>query len=243
MSHNPRKAKAFIALITAAGLCSISYSLTQTMTWHLLEAAVLLAITATASRMRMKLPGLTGNMSVNLPFLLLAVAELNPLEALAVACVSVAIQCIPKDGTKPKPEQMLFNVSSMAFAVVLGWRVFHQGGNSHMPWLSGALMPALAVAGFFLLQTLPVSVMISLTDAGPVQKVWTAIARMTFPYYVLSAGVTFMVMTARQHVGWQMPLLLLPVMYFTYVSYQTYFGRSAMEHAPMQMSKAARAGQ
>ena len=92
----------------------------------------------------------------------------------------------------------------------------------------------MAVAGFFLIQTVPVSVMIALTDAGPVRKVWSNIARMTFPYYVLSAGMAFMVMAVRQHVGWQLPVLLLPVMYGTYCSYQTYFSRSVVEPAGPQ---------
>ncbi len=231
MSHNPRKSQAFIALITTAGLCSVTYGLTHMSTWHVGEAVVLFAITVAASRMKVKLPGLSGNMSVNLPFLLLAVAELNPVEALAVACVSTAVQCLPK-GKKPNPVQMLFNVSSTAFAVIVGWQVFHQGANTHLAWLSAILLLPLAVAGFFLIQTVPVSVMIALTDAGPVHKVWTNIARVTFPYYVLSAGMAFMVMSVRQQVGWLLPVLLLPVMYGTYSSYRLYF-RGEAAHSPL----------
>lgn len=244
MSHNPRKAQAFIAMITAAGLCSLTYALTHTSTWHVEESLVLFAITIAASRMKVKLPGLSGNMSVNLPFLLLAVAELNPIEALAVACISTAVQCLPTDGRKPKPVQMLFNISSTAFAVILGWLVFHQGANAHIAWLSGASLLTLAVAGFFLIQTVPVSVMITLTDQGPVHRVWTNIARMTFPYYVLSAGMAFMVMTVRQHVGWQLPILLLPVMYGTYSSYRMYFGRegAAAEQHEALLAHGATAG-
>jgi hypothetical protein len=242
MNHNPRQAKTFIALMTAAGVCSIAYGLTHASPWHPAEALALFAITVAASRMKVKLPGLSGNMSVNLPFLLLAVAELNLVEALAVACASMAVQCLPKDGTKAKPVQMLFNISSMAFAVALGWQVFHHGASGQPAWLAGALLMPLAVACFFLIQTVPVSIIIALTDGGPVRRVWTNIAQMTFPYYVLSAGMAFMVMAARQHVGWQLPLLLLPVMYGTYCSYQMYFGRNAAEPGSISMAKGAAAG-
>ena len=225
MNHNPRKAQAFIALMTTAGLCSTTYSLTHSSTWHVGESLILFAITVAASRMKIKLPGLSGNMSVNLPFLLLAVAELNAIEALAVALVSTAVQCLPKHGGKLKPVQMLFNLSSTAFATTVGWAVFHLGANPG--WLAGSLLLPLAVAGFFLIQTVPVSVMIALTDEGPAHRVWTNIARMTFPYYVLSAGMAFMVITLRQHVAWQWPVLMLPVMYGTYSSYRMYFDREA----------------
>lgn len=242
MSHNPRQANAFIALISAAGLCSVGYGLTQATNWHPLEALTLFAIAIAAARMKVKLPGLTGTMSVNLPFVLLAVAELNLAEALLVACASTAAQCWPKGGVKPIPVQMLFNVSSMASAVAIGWRVFHQGANGQPAWLSGALLLPLAVSGFFLMQTVPVSIVIALTDGELVRKIWTNIAQMTFPYYVLSAGVASMTITVHQHGGWPVSLLVLPVMYGTYHSYQMYFGREAAKNSPLSLAKAATAG-
>lgn len=242
MSHNPPQATAFIALISAAGLCSVGYSLTQATNWHPQEAVVLFAIAVAAARMKVKLPGLTGTMSVNLPFVLLAVAGLNLAEALLVGCASTAAQCWPKGGAKPKPVQILFNISSMASAVVVGWQVFHHGANGHPVWLTGAFLLPLAALGFFLIQTVPVSIVIALTDGALVRKVWASIAQMTFPYFVLSAGVASMAIAARQQAGWQVSLLLLPVMYATYRSFQMYFAREAAQNNPLSLAKAAAAG-
>ena len=240
MSHNPRHATAFIALISAAGLGSVGFGLTQTANWHPLEALALFAIALAAARMKVKLPGLTGTMSVNLPFVLLAVAELNLAEALLVACASTAAQCWPKGGAKPKPVQMLFNVSSMASAVVVGWEVFHQGAANH-PWFTGALLLPLAVLGFFLIQTMPVSIVIALTEGSLARKVWTAIVQMTFPSYVLSTGIASIMIAVRQQAVWPASLLVLAVMYGTYRSYQMYFGRAA-ENSPLGLAQAATAG-
>ena len=242
MNHNPRIAKSFIALISAAGLGSMAYGWMHSTPWHPYEALALFAITVAASRMNVKIPGLTGNMSVNLPFLLLAAAELNLAEALAIAAVSTAAQCFPKDGTKLKPVRMLFNISLVSCAVALAWQVFHLGAAAQPTWFSGALLLPSAALTLFLMQTMPVSIVIALTDGGPIGAVWAKIARMTFPYYVLSAGMASMVMQARQHVGWQGPLLALPVMYGTYRSYQTYFGREAADQSSLGMTKAAAAG-
>lgn len=242
MNHKPRFAEPFIALISLAGLASLTYGWMHATTWHPYEALALFAITVAASRMKVKLPRLTGNMSVNLPFLLLAAAELNMFEALAVAVVSTAVQCLPKDGAKPKLVQVLFNLSLMSSAVVLAGQVFHMGAVAQPVWFTGALgLPAAALT-LFLMQTAPVATVIALTDGGPVSVIWTKIARMTFPYYVLSAGMASMMMAARQHVGWQVPLLALPVMYGTYRSYQTYFGWETADQTSHGMAKAATAG-
>ncbi len=242
MSHNSRNATGFIALISAAGFCSVGYGLTQAANWHSQEALALFAIAVVAARMKVKLPGLTGTMSVNLPFVLLAVADLNLAEALLVTCASTAAQCWPKAGAKPKLVQMLFNISSMATATALGWRVFHLGANGQPAWLPGAAILPLGVLGFFLLQTLPVSTVIALTDGGSVRKIWASIAQLTFPYYVLSAGVTSLAMTARPHPAGTISLLLLPVMYGTYRSFQTYFQRSVEQSCSLGLTNAAAAG-
>lgn len=241
MSRNPRQANTFIALVSSAGLCSMAYGLTHASDWHPLEALALFAFGVAAARMKVKLPGLTGTMSVNLPFVLLAVAELNLLEALLVACASTAAQCWPKAGEKAKPAQMLFNIGSMASAVALGWQVFHHGPNGQPAWLPSVFLLPLAVSSFFLLQTLPVSIAIALTDGGPVQEIWTNIAQRTFPYYVLSAGVASIAMAAHQQSAGSISLLVLPVMYGTYRSFQAYFRREAPENCSLGLAKAAAA--
>ncbi len=242
MSQYSRQVGAFLALIAAAGIVSLSYGMMNATDWHPQEALTLFAIAVTASQMKIKLPGLTGSMSVNLPFLLLAIADLNLAEALLVGCASAATQCWPKDGTKPKSVPLLFNVSLMATAIAVGWQLFHPGTNGQLMRISLALTLPLAVACFLLIQTVPVSIMIALTDGGFVRKIWTTIMQMTFPYYVLSAGVASMMIAARQQVGWPIPILIFPVMYGTYRSFLTYFGRNVGEMNSVNMAKTATAG-
>jgi len=116
------------------------------------------------------------------------------------------------------------------------------GGGLQMSLSEAVDLNTEALKRLDLMQTVPVSVVIMLTDGGPFRTIWTKIAQMTFPYYVLSAGMASMVMAARQHVAWDVPLLLLPVMYGIYCSYQMYFGREAAEQRSLSMAKAAGAG-
>lgn len=209
--------------------------------WPHLPFLALLAIALPASRLKLKLPGLNGNMSMNLPFILLAASILSTFEALVLAMVSTAVQSLPRDGNKIKPVQIIFNVSTMAIAVGLASEILHGGVHLLSAWASAATLLALAGTGLLLAQTLPVATIISLTEGGSLHRIWFDIFQLSFPYYVLSTGITSLMTTVSQHVGWQIPLLALPVMYAVYRSYTLYFREAAVQPAPLLRAKAAAA--
>jgi hypothetical protein len=235
MNHNPRSAKVFIALMAAAWIACIAHSMSQPKTWHIPAALVLLGVSLASSRMKVKLPGLTGTMSVNLPFLLLAVSELSLMEAMAVACANALLQTFPKDWSRPQPERLLFNASTAGVASTLAWQVFHRGASSHV---QSALLVVAATSAFFLAQTLPVATVITLTGGGPWRGVWTSLAQLTFPYFVLSAGVAYM-MAASAHLNWRIPVAVLPVMFGVFLSYRLYFRMAAPDGKPMAFAASA----
>ena len=65
---------------------------------------------------------------------------------------------------------------------------------------------------------------------------------MSFPYYVVSAGVTSMVQAVGSHLGWGLALAALPVMYGIYRSYQLLFGKMAETTRTAVLVKGASAG-
>ena len=71
------------------------------------------------------------------------------------------------------------------------------------------------------------------------QRRWSSIFHLSFPYYVLSAGVTSLVTSASHRIGWQIPLLVLPTMYGVNKSYRLYFGRAEALARPIASAKAA----
>jgi hypothetical protein len=239
MTSQPKVEKFFIGLMALAGLVSLSWGLLQMHLPHLAEFGSLLAIALLASRLKVKLPGLNGNMSMNLPFILIAVVQLSLFEALVIASASTLAQCFPKDGGRLKALQTLFNVSTAAAAVGLAGLIFQ--GTVPLPtaWVPGPLLLSLAAASFFLAQTIPVATIISLTEGGSLLRIWSNICHLSFPYYVLSAGVTSLVTTASHRIGWQIPLLVLPLMYGIYRSYGLYFGRAETPARPIVLAKAA----
>lgn len=242
MKPNTQLTKAFIAMMVFAAGFGTAYAGSTSHTLHVSYALAVLALAAVTSRMKVKLPGIDGNMSVNLPFLLLAVVNLSAIEAVFIACVSTAVQCWPKPGSKFRSDQMLFNISMMAFATSIANLIWNAHWLASTAWASEPLMLASTTAAFFLGQTAPVAGIIKLAEGAAWRRIWTSIAQLSFPYYVLSAGLTSMVNLASRHLGWQAALVVFPVMYGIYRSYRLYFAHNAQALQPAPLAHSARAG-
>ena len=225
-------------VLVAAG--TTGYASFASHALHPYHAAAVLALAAVTSRMKLKLPGINGNMSVNLPFLLTAVLNLSALEAAIVACVSTAVQCAPKGGQRINPEQLTFNLSMMSFASSLASLAFH------FAWLrnSGSSTAGLLLAAvtMFLGQTLTVSAIVAMAEGKSTASVWWTMSELSFPYYVVSAGVASLLQSAGIHLGWGLTLGALPVMYGIHRSYKLYFaGMGEVGDVP-KFARAAGAG-
>lgn len=242
MKPNTRLTKTFIGMMALAAIAGTAYAGLASHTLHLSYALAVLALAAATSRMKIKLPGIDGNMSVNLPFLLMAVVNLSALEAVFIASVSTVVQCWPKPGSKFKPEQMLFNVSMMAFATSMANLIWNAGWLGRAAWASEPLMLASATAAFFVGQTAPVAGIIKLAEGAAMRRVWLGIVQLSLPYYVLSAGMTSMVNMVSHHWGWQAALVVFPVMYGIHRSYRLYFGNAAEALRTAPLARAAGAG-
>jgi hypothetical protein len=240
MRHT-RLTKAFIGFMALAATATIANAVLHGGAWHPYLALTLLAVAIAASRMKVTIPGINGSMSVNLPFLMLSVLTLNATESILIACASSIVQTFPKDGSKLKPVRVLFNVSMMTFASGAAVSIAHLPVLQKLSWGSAQLSLVGATAAFFVGQTLPVSVIVGLTEGGAMRKIWTNIAQMSFPYYLLSAGVTSMVSSAGHYIGWLTALALFPVMFGIYRSYRLYFARAA-QHLTPALAMAAAAG-
>jgi hypothetical protein len=242
MMNNTRQIKLFIGAMMAAALITAGYAGWVSHSLHTYFALAVLALAAMTSRMKVKLPGVNGNMSVNLPFLLTAVVSLSAVEAVAITCVSTVVQCWPRKNAKLNPQQMAFNLSMMSFASCLASLMFHADWLRGIEWSSSTLGLALATATLFLGQTAPVAAIVAVSEGKAAGEIWWGLAHLSFPYYVVSAGVTTMVQAVSSHLGWGLVLAAFPVMYGIHRSYKLYFGKMAQTLRPEVAVKAMGAG-
>ncbi len=239
--NNTRQIKTYIGAMMLTGLCAAGYASATSHAWHAYFALAVLALAASTSRMKVKLPGINGNMSVNLPFLLTAAVNLSAAEAVAITCVSTAVQCWPRKNAKFNPQQMTFNLSMMVFASSVASVVFQAVSHSAALWHSTTLGLVLATLALFLGQTAPVAGIVSVSESKSAWSVWSSLAQLSFPYYVVGVGLTSMVQAMSSHLGWGLALAVFPVMYVIHRSYKMYFKAMAESLRPEVMVRAATA--
>jgi hypothetical protein len=233
-----KSAQFFIALVILSGFAALANAAMHAQSADHVRFVSFLLVACLAARLKVKLPGLTGSMSVNLPFILVAVAEMNPTEAMAVACFSTFVQCLPRATQKFNTVQAIFNFCNMALAVAATRIMFGAPALNNMT-SSQALLMAVAAGAFFVVNTVPVAIVISLTESKNALDVWGDIFQLSFPYFVASAGIAGVVLAASAKIGWQVPLFVLPVMFGVFHSYRRYFG-SSRESAPAPAMASAR---
>ena len=233
-------AKFFLTLVVLCGLGTMAFALEfhqQTVLW--IRFFAFLVVTVFAARCNVSLPGITGSMSVNLPFILLALTQLSLWETIFIGCSSALAQCL-LNPRKTNAFKLAFNVCNMANAIGLAYVVYTlRIANGE---LAGHSLLLVAAAGaYFLGNTIPVAVIIALTEKKNPVKLWSGLFLWTFPYYLLSAGLAFLASTVTRLVGWETAVGLLPVMFGVYVSYRMYFSQQRSAESVPTMARAAAA--
>jgi hypothetical protein len=236
-------ARIFVALIVIAGLLVLGDAVLNVKSMPTAKFLAFLLVACVAARLRIKLPGVTGTMSVNLPFILVAAAQMNTAEALAVGFISTFIQCLPR-GKKFNLVQTAFNCSAITLAVAVAQIIYASPSVASLV-SSPALRLAVAAAGYALANTVPVAIVIGLTEAVSILRTWLEMVQLSFPYLVASAGIAGVTLTLSQEIGWQVPLAVLPIMVGIFQSYRRYFAAtaaSATANMRVQSSSHAAAG-
>lgn len=236
----PNSARLFVALIVISGLLFLGDAALKAKSVPSVRFVAFLVAACLAARLKIKLPGLTGTMSVNLPFILMAAAEMNSAEALAVGFISTFVQCLPS-GKKLNLTQAAFNCGTLILAVAAARFIFASPSVASAVG-SPSLRLAVAAAGYALANTIPVAIVIGLTEGGNILRTWREILQLSFPYLVASAGTAGLSLTLAQEIGWQVPLAVLPIMAGIFLSYRRYFAATAAsEVANMRVESSSQA--
>lgn len=212
--------KIYIAAVIALGAAELVKGLIHWKASRPFEFLALLVMTLIASRLRVKLPGISGIMSVNLPFLLIVAVQLGSSEALVIAALAGLVQSMPGAQRRTALLQAVFSSSTITNAVAAAALAFSFASQR------GLMLPlSIGAAGiaFFLANTLPIAVVLWLAEGAAPVKTWRGMARLSIPYYALSAGVAALICAATQFAVWGLSLVLLPLMYSIYTSYRLYF--------------------
>jgi len=169
--------------------------------------------------MRIKLPGMRGAMAMNLPFFLIALAEIGVSEALLVALLGGIAQSFSPSG-RAKPVQVMFNAATLINAAATAGVVFTITLKSG--WVAPLALMGAALA-YFVSNTVPVAIVLWLAEGNRPVATWARMAELSLPFYLLSAGFAAIVCFASKGPALGLLMAVFVAMYFTYRSYRLYF--------------------
>src|SRR5580698_9689643 len=230
------RTKAFVGLTALSGTAVLVYSLWHWQSADLTRFLCYLAVALLASVLKVQLPGIDGTMSVNFLFILMGVMELSLAETLVIGCAATLLQSIWHLGKRLDPVKVIFNVAGMmANASALTYLSYHWlaarvGGNKPILLMVAALV-------FFFANTLPISVVIALTEGKSARRVWAECYFWSFPYYLVGAAAVGLVGVVNRQAGGATSLLVLPLIYWVYRSYRLYLGRLEAEKERVEVEK------
>jgi diguanylate cyclase (GGDEF)-like protein/putative nucleotidyltransferase with HDIG domain len=228
--------KAFVGITASLGVAVLGYALSHWQSQDPTRFLCYLAVALLASGLKVQLPGIDGTMSVNFLFILLGVMELSLPETLVIGCAAVLVQSVWQTRKRLDPFKVMFNVAGMmANASAMTYLSYH--------WLTARfasnkpLLLMVAALVFFFANTLPISIVIALTEGKSSRKVWSECYFWSFPYYLVGAAAVGLVGIINRSAGWQTSLLVLPLIYWVYRSYRLYLGRLEDEKNRVEVEK------
>ncbi|MBM3810001.1 MAG: hypothetical protein FJW20_00020 [Acidimicrobiia bacterium] len=213
-----RRAIGYIWVVVIAGLAVVTYALLH---WTSVDPGlftILLAAAAVVSTLKVRLPGLLGNITPGSFFLLLAIGRFSLPEAVVLGAVSATVQSLINTKKRPRPEQLAFNISTLALATVAAWiasRPFAWADDRVAGLLVGLL---LAAPVYYLLNTVLVAGVITLTSGRPFDSVWSQCHMWNSVYYVIVvplAGVAWFLLPS---LSWRVLIVLLPSLWLLHTS-------------------------
>jgi diguanylate cyclase (GGDEF)-like protein/putative nucleotidyltransferase with HDIG domain len=218
----------FILAQCLVGVPLLPYAL---MHWHFensLRFACFLGIALVASLFKVSLPGIPATMSANFLFILVGILDLSYPETLLMGCLGGLVQSLWQAKPRPGPVQLFFNFANLALSITAANAVFHSSGAYRIGFRWPLLLAA-ASTTYFAVNTMSVSGVIAIAERRNPIRVWKECYLWSFPYYLLGALIAGGLSLINRSLGWQVAILVLPVVYWIYRSYRTYLDRLEAE--------------
>jgi putative nucleotidyltransferase with HDIG domain len=208
-------------IVLAAPLALLTPARSPVSNW-LLFAGLLAAVVLSAG-MKVPLPKGESTMSVNFPFIFLAIVQLSPRQAMTVAAISVFAQCKFRVKKLFSLVQIAFNVANAINATAASSFTFASLLSLHVP-----VAPALTAAAgvYFFVSTVPVALVIGWSTKGkPVLPLWRENFLWFLPFYLVGAALAAVAHFLGLRYGWSTGTLVLPVAYTIYRAYNGQMAR------------------
>ena len=218
------KARIYIGVVIVLGAAALAHGLSLWAPHNLLRFLCYLALAIPASCLKVSLPGITGTMSVLFVFLLAGIVDLDLPQTLVIGTVCVVVQSFWHSRLRPRAVQVVFSIATLALTITATQVVY-----SALSSLSSPFRLAIAASVYFIVNTVPIAIVISLTEGKSLSQVWSSCYFWCFPYYLVGAAIVAAFTFANRVLYWQAAVLVVPVVYVVYRSYLLYLNQLQTE--------------
>lgn len=232
------KAKAYITVIVLGGLTTLAELPMYWQCESVLRFFVFTGLALLTSAWKVALPGMRGTMSANFLFVLVGAAQLSAGETLLMAVLAVVAQYFYRIKAKSSERmvQAAFNISSIAIAVRLATLTFGVVTPA-FPALEFPFRLALTAIVYFFFNTVPVAIVIALTEKKSLMSTWRTCYFWSFPFYLAGAAISGLLWAVKMMAGWQTAVLLVPLFYVLYRFYVHYLDQLQAEKAQAEVER------
>lgn len=213
-------ARLYIGVVVGGGMWAVFHALSLWQSDDIFRFICYLIVAVAVSVLKVNIPGFKGTLSVNFLFILIGVSELSLAETMVLGCLGTLAQCVWKSRQPVKPIRVLFSVAGMAIAISGCYAFAGIFPVRNAP----TLLLATSVVYFFL-NTMPIAMVIALTEHKRLAQTWWDCYFWSFPFYVVGASIAWVLSVVSREFNWQGSLLLLPILFFIHRFYRVYLGR------------------
>ncbi|HTW66414.1 MAG TPA: HD domain-containing phosphohydrolase [Bryobacteraceae bacterium] len=227
-------ARTFIGLVACIGLVAVLGPLAAPGPVWSTRFVCYFVLALLSSGLKVSLPGVTGTLSVSFLFILAGMAELGPLQTMAIGIGSALVQIFWGAKKRPALHQVLFNLAAIAIAIRFAEMAMHWSAARSV---SLPFQLLCATAAYFIANTVPIAAAIAMTEKRSLYTVWKECYFWALPYYLLGATLVCVLHWVNENLGWEFSLLAMPVAWVVYRSYRLYIGRLETEKERVEQEK------
>ena len=220
----PRKATIYAYSVIVVGMAVLLGALWRWQSPDMPRFLAYLGLACLGGMLKVRIPGMEGTYSLSFLFALLSVLDLMFPEAIVIGAVGAFVQSVWRTAKRPKFVQVLFNGANFSISIGLCCLVGRASAGTALHHNLAAELSIMAGL-FYAVNTVLVSVVISMLEGTRVAVVWRRWLTWSFPLYLIGAFVAGVVVASGRSGGWQTSLLVLPIMGFIFVCYRLYVNR------------------
>jgi len=197
---------------------------------HGLRYAFFVAAALLAARLQMNLSSVNGTVSPLFFFILYGVLEFTLPETMFLGVAATIVQGLyqGRKGARTKPILIVFNAACVTLAIAATYYAC-QARFFRTQNFETALTLTLAATVYFTVTTMPMASIVALVERTSMFRHWHDTYFWSFPYYLVGAILAGITSYAGRTFGWQAAMLIIPISYIVYRSYNLYLGRIETE--------------